>query len=88
MSITTLGQSEPETALQAPFPDPPRHPDEATNFRHLAKTGSAHYLAVHFGEPDTTVIDGKLYVSPDLVSNIKGLRAPDMQGIAESGIKG
>lgn len=57
---------------------PPRHPDEETNFRHLAKTGSTHYLAVHFGDPDTTVIDGKLYVSPDIVSNIKGLRAPDM----------
>ena len=47
-------------------------------FRHLAKTGGAHYLAEHFGNPDTTVIDGTVYVSPDSLSSIKGLRAPDI----------
>ena len=78
MSITTLGPAGPGTALLAPFPDPPRHPDEMNSFRHLAKTGGAHYLAEHFGNPDTTVIDGEVYVAPDSLSSIKGLRAPDM----------
>ena len=35
-------------------------------------------MAEHFGDPDTTVIDGELYVAPDSLSSIKELRAPDM----------
>ena len=78
MGIAAIGPNGSETTLLASFPDPPRHPDEINSFRHLAKTGGVHYLAGHFGDPDTTVMDGTVYVSPDSLSSIKGLRAPDM----------
>ncbi len=77
MSITTIGPNEAETALLAPFPDPPRHPDEMNSIRHLAKTSGAHHLTEHFGDSDTTVMDGTVYVSPDSRAS-KGLRAPDI----------
>lgn len=78
MSTTTLGPAGTGTGILVPFPDPPRHPDEMNSFRHLAKSGSAYLLAQHFGDPQTTVIDGELYVALDSLSSIKGLRAPDM----------
>lgn len=75
MSITTIGPNGAETSLLASFPDPHRHPNEMERFRHLAKTGGAHYLVGHFGNSDTTLIDGTVYVSPDSLPSIKGLRA-------------
>ncbi|MYA05375.1 MAG: hypothetical protein F4Y37_12305 [Caldilineaceae bacterium SB0664_bin_22] len=36
------------------------------------------HLAEHFGTPDTTVIDGTAYGSPDSLPSIKGLRAPNI----------
>ena len=40
--------------------------------------GCSYFLAWHFGAPETTVIDGKVYIAPNLLSEIKDLRAPDM----------
>ena len=38
------------------FPDPPEDPeDKMTSFDHLAANGNAHYLAVHLGNPDSTL---------------------------------
>ena len=78
MNTTALGPAGVGTGLLAPFPDPLRHPDEMNGFRHLARTGRAHDLDQHFGDPATTVIDGEVYVSPGPLSQIKGLRAPDL----------
>ena len=66
MGIATIGPNGLETTLLAPFPDLPRHPDAMNCFRHLAKTGGVHYLAGHFGDPDTTVIDETVYQVPRL----------------------
>lgn len=78
MSATPHGPVEPDIGHLKSFPDPPRNPDEWTWFRVLALSGVAHFLGWHFGAPETTVIDGKVYIAPHSLSEIKGLRAPDM----------
>ena len=78
MSATPHGPAEPDIGHLDPFPDPPRNPDEATWFRVLALSGVSYFLAWHFGAPETTIIDGKVYIAPNSLSEIKGLRAPDM----------
>ena len=46
------------------LPDPPeREPDEMTSAKHLTMTGSAHYLAEHLGNPETTLVSAELYVT-------------------------
>ena len=53
-SATTTQQPGQEVRFRLPDP-PKREPDEMTSYDHLHKFGSAHYLAVHLGRPDTTV---------------------------------
>ncbi len=61
------------------LPDPPaRHPDDLTSFDHLAVTGTAHYLAVHLGNPDTTLVAGDRYVVVRPTRNMAGSHYPDM----------
>ena len=46
-----------------PLPDPPeRESEDMTSFRHLAKTGSVHYLIRHLDNPDTTIVEGERYI--------------------------
>ncbi|MCY4519972.1 MAG: Uma2 family endonuclease [Caldilineaceae bacterium] len=78
MSATPHGTAEPDIGHLQPFPDPPRNPDEATWFRVLARSGVAYCLAWHFDAPETTVINGKMYIAPNPLSEIKELRAPDL----------
>ncbi len=77
-ATTSHSPAEPDIRRLKPFPDPIRNPDEGTWFRVLALSGVAHFLGCHFGAPETTVIDGKVYIAPHPLSEIKGLRAPDM----------
>lgn len=61
------------------IPDPPeRYPDDMTSFIHLSKTGSVAYLIDHFGNPDTTVVGGELYLQPDLHTPQSERRVPDL----------
>ena len=61
------------------FPDPPeRTPDEMTTFDHLTINGNAHHLALHLGNPDSTLVAGDRYVSIDVTKEMKGLRYPDL----------
>jgi len=65
------------------FPDPPEHrpedrPDKMTNFNKMSYTGNIHYLAVHLGSPETTLVAGEHYVSPDFARDMAGLRYPDL----------
>ncbi len=41
---------------------PEKHPDDMTSFSHLAANGNAHYLAVHLGNRETTIVSGERYV--------------------------
>ena len=61
------------------FPDPPeRRPEDMTTFNHLAVTGNARYLAIHLGNPDTTIVAGEHYVALAPTTDMKGLRYPDL----------
>ena len=54
---TTFART-PQVREHIVFPDPPEDPDDKmTNFRHLGMTGTAHSLAVHLGNHETTVVD-------------------------------
>ena len=45
------------------LPDiPEKHPDDRTNFKHLAENGNAHYLLMHLGSRETTIVSGDRYM--------------------------
>ena len=61
------------------FPDPPqRKPEDMTSFKQLTITGAAHYLAHHFGHPETTIVTGERYMAVAPTKDMKGLRFPDL----------
>ncbi|MYJ41292.1 MAG: Uma2 family endonuclease [Acidimicrobiaceae bacterium] len=61
------------------FPDPPEDPDDKmTMFDHLTITGAAHYLAVHLGDPETTLVAGEHYMALAPTLSMAGVRYPDL----------
>ena len=61
------------------LPDiPQREPDEVTQFKQLARTGHAHHLAQHLGNPETTLVtaDRWMVASPDSFRDLA--RYPDL----------
>ncbi len=61
------------------FPDPPeREPDDLTSFDHLSRTGNVRYLALHLGNPDTTLIAGEHYLARMYTARLRGVRYPDL----------
>ena len=61
------------------LPDiPEKHPDDMTSFKHLAENGMAHSLAVHLGNPDTTLVTGERYIVVLPTRNMAGSHYPDL----------
>ena len=61
------------------LPDiPEREPDEVTQFDHLFKNGKAHYLALHLGSPETTLVEADRWIVPDASFNKRRARYPDL----------
>ncbi len=61
------------------FPDPPEDPDDKmTSFDHLTITGAAHYLAVHLGKRETTLVAGEHYLALVPTRSLAGVRYPDL----------
>ena len=62
------------------LPDPPeRQPDEKmTSFDQLSITGNAHYLALHLGNPETTIVGADRYIVPAPTGDMTGSRYPDL----------
>ena len=61
------------------FPDPQeREPDDMTSFDHLTRTGSAHHLIQHFGNPETTLVAGEHYLARIPTRRLAGVRYPDL----------
>ena len=61
------------------FPDPPEDPDDKmTSFDHLTITGSAHALAVHLGNRETTLVAGEHYLALAPTRSLAGVRYPDL----------
>ena len=70
-------------AAQAPerfrLPDAPeRELDEVTQFDHLFKSGNSHYLALHLGNSETTLVEADRWVCPDTIFNTARARVPDL----------
>ena len=61
------------------FPDPPEHPpDKMTNFDKMSYSGNVYLLADRLGNPETTLVAGEHYLSPEFTGDIAGLRYPDL----------
>ena len=61
------------------FPDPPRrNPDETTAYDHLYKHGNNRYLALHFGNPDTTLVEYDRWIVATHQHNPARDRRPDL----------
>ena len=60
-----------------PLPDPPeREPEDMTSFDHLTINGSAHYLLLHLGNPETTLVAGERYIAREPGSPAAGRMIP------------
>ena len=76
---TTGRARTPEADRYIRFPDPPENPeDKMTSFDQLTPNGNAHYLSIHLGNPDTTLIAGEHYLSLVPTRDMTGIRYPDL----------
>ena len=61
------------------LPDPPqREPDEMTQYDRLFKTANSRYLAIHLGNPETTLVEADRWIVPDPSFNKTRARRPDL----------
>ena len=61
------------------LPDiPQRDPDEVTRFDSLFRNGNSHHLAIHLGNPDTTLVEADRWIVPDASFNKRRARYPDL----------
>ena len=61
------------------LPDiPQRDPDEVTQFDSLFRNGNSHHLAIHLGNPDTTLVEADRWIVPDASFNKRRARYPDL----------
>ena len=73
MTTPNSGATKTQSKARIVFPDPPeRTPEEMTSFDHLAMTGNVYHLAQHFGNPDTTLVAGEHFMSPEPRRSIAG----------------
>ena len=62
-----------------PLPDPPeREPDDMTSFDHLTRNGSVHHLIHRLGHPETTIVAGERYITPEPGVPAEERIAPDL----------
>ena len=62
--MTTRQTSKSKEPERFVLPDiPEKHPDDMTSFKHLADNGNAHYLGLHLGNRETTIVSGEKYIT-------------------------
>ena len=79
--MTTPDATARKSKAQGRFrlPDPPRRePDEMTQYDRLFKTGNSYHLALHLGNPETTLVEADRWIVPDPNSNRSRARRPDL----------
>ena len=79
MTTTNTVGKTPQHPGRYRLPDPPeREPDEVTSYDQLHKRGSAHYLALHFGNPETTLVEADRWMVPYPGYGSRRRRQPDL----------
>ena len=79
MSTPDIFAKTPKGRSRFRLPDPPDCPeDKMTSFDHLTINGNAHYLALHLGRPETTLVAGDRYLVVRPTRNLAGSRYPDL----------
>ena len=79
--MTTANTTGQTSKAQERFrlPDPPqRDPDEMTQYDQLFKTGSSRYLALHLGNPETTLVEADRWIVARPEFNKARARRPDL----------
>ena len=77
--MTTYDTKNDQTPGSFRLPDPPRRqPDEATQFDQLFKTGNAHHLILHFGNPETTLVEANRWMVASPSTDLADARQPDL----------
>ena len=69
----------PQVQIPFVFPDPPEdRDDKMTNYDQMAETGNSRYLAIHLGNPETTLVAGERYLALAPTRDMTGLTYPDL----------
>ena len=75
--MTTAKTPKPQPRFRLPDP-PPREPDEMTAYDHIYKHANHHHLAIHFGNPETTLVEYDRWIVASPEDNRSRGRRPDM----------
>ena len=79
MTTANAFTKTPKSPDRFRLPDPPpREPDEMTAYDHIYKHGNNHHLAMHFGSPDTTLVEYDRWVIASPQDNRSRARRPDL----------
>lgn len=71
--------TKPKRPAVKPLPDAPvKEPEDMTSYSHLTKTGNAHHLLHHFGNPESTIVEGERRLWPTPDSPVSGRMVPDL----------
>ena len=77
--MTTARTETTKSPSRFRLPDPPqREPDEMTQFDQLTKTGNARYLAIHLGNPGTTLVEADRWIIAQPGDDRTRARRPDL----------
>ena len=75
--MTTKPETHSGERFRLPDP-PPREPDEVTAFDHIYEIGDLGNLALHFGNPDTTLVTADRYIVATPEQDKSRARRPDL----------
>ena len=75
--MTTAKTPSPQSRFRLPDP-PPRELDEMTAFDHVYKHGNNRYLAIHLGNPDTTLVVADRWIISHPTADRSRARRPDL----------
>ena len=77
--MTTADTEVTQSPSRFRLPDPPRRePDEMTQYDHLSKTGNSRYLAIHLGNPVTTLVEADRWMIARPEEDRTRARRPDL----------
>ena len=77
--MTTADAKPTRSSSRFRLPDPPqREPDEMTQYDHLFKTGNSRYLAIHLGNPYTTLVEADRWMIAHPSDDRTRARRPDL----------